>query len=188
MWRKTNPQRPERGVVPVTLGVLAFMLLALATSGCGSGPNHGRPDLRLLTAQDLQRMLSQERGALTLVHVWATSCLPCREEFPRLVRFREAYRGRGVRLILISADPPAQQAAVVSYLAEKGASFPSYIIDNPNDTFINTLCTNWSGAMPASFFFGPEGKLRQWWEGPAEYARYQETAEAGLKQTSERRR
>ena len=167
--------------------LLAMVLLALAVSGCNARPKHETPDVQLLTAPELKSRLSQLREPLTVVHVWATTCVPCGEEFPRLMRFREAYAGRGVPMILVSADPPAQKARVANYLAERGALSPSYIIDNPNESFIDVLCTNWSGGMPASFFFGPGGELRQWWEGKAEYEKYRTTADALLKQTSERR-
>jgi thiol-disulfide isomerase/thioredoxin len=158
------------------MSALTLALLALPTAGCSSKQRHEGPDLRTLTAEDLSGRLGQLREPLTLVHVWATWCAPCRKEFPRLLRFREAYDGRGVTMILVSADAPDKREQVARYLAEQGASFPSFIITNPNAAFINTLCTNWSGAIPASFFFGMDGKLKEWWEGEAEYDRYEETA------------
>ena len=131
----------------------------------------------MLTADELGKRLQQSRAPLTLVHVWATWCVPCREELPIVLRVRQAYTNRGLEVILVSADPPDTRAAVAHYLEARDARFPSYLIDNPNASFINTLCTNWSGALPASFFFSPGGRLQRWWEGSAEYARYQKSVE-----------
>ena len=140
-----------------------------------------QPDLQLLTAEQLKYQLHQARAPLTLVHIWATWCSPCREEFPILMRFRDDYNKRGVTLLLVSADSPAEKDAVTRYLADHNARFTSYLIDNPNETFVDTLNPQWSGAIPASFFFGPGGELRQWWEGKAEHEKYRATAESLLK-------
>ena len=171
----------------VARSVLALVLITMAATGCRTRPGNDNPDLRLLGSEDLKNTLHELREPLTLVHVWATWCAPCREEFPVLMRFRNEYSARGVSVILVSADPPAQRDAVVQYLAGMRVLSPSYIIDNPNEAFINSLCAEWSGALPASFFFRPGGGLQQWWEGKAEYDRYQKVAEELLKQTNERR-
>lgn len=165
------------------IAALTLALLAGAAAGWGAGRQAGTPDVKVVNAGELKSILAQARGTATLVHVWATWCPPCREEFPNIVRVHEAYAGRGLDLILVSADAPTSRSAVVSYLTRQGAVFPSYMIDNPDAVFIDTLCTNWSGALPASFFLGPDGALLQWWEGKTNYAAYQQTADAVLKQT-----
>lgn len=157
----------------------ALIALVLATAG-GPPPPTGRPKVQALTPAGIKTLLGQSRVPLTLVHVWATWCPPCREEFPEVVRFQKAYADRGVHLILVSADAPQTEERVAGYLADQGAPSPSYRIANPDESFINTLSTNWSGAIPASFFFGPDGRLRQWWEGAATYDRYRQTADALL--------
>ncbi len=178
-----RPERWARLVNPGSAaGVLALALLAaVAAAGADAGKKAATPTPKTITAVDLKGLLSQARGTATLVHVWATWCPPCREEFPSIVRFHEAYASHGIKLILVSADASGKRDPVVKFLAQQGVTFPSYIINNPDDAFIDTLCTNWTGTLPSSFFFGPEGGLRQWWEGPADYDRYQGEAEALLK-------
>ena len=66
----------------------------------------------MLTADELGKRLQQSRAPLTLVHVWATWCVPCREELPIVLRVRQAYTNRGLEVILVSADPPDTRAAV----------------------------------------------------------------------------
>jgi len=173
---------PQVRLSPLTGIVLAAVLLAGTAAMADSGPTNASPSLRVVSAGDLKTLLGQARGTTTLVHVWATWCPPCREELPSVLRFRAAHTGHGLEVILVSADAPKQRPQIVSYLAQAGVAFSSYLIDNPDAIFIDTLCTNWSGALPASFFFGPKGELRQWWEGKADPEKYEETAEALSKQ------
>ncbi len=57
-----------------------------------------RPDLRL----------SDLRGDVVVLHLWATWCAPCKEELPSLVRFfRRDYpslAARGLRVVTVSSD------------------------------------------------------------------------------------
>ena len=165
---------------------LLLALLALAASSCRRAQHAAAPAVRVLTADKLGERIQQSSAPVTLVHVWATWCEPCREEFPELLRVRQAYASRGLELILVSADSPDARASVERFLAEWGVLSGSYQIDNPNAAFINTLCTNWSGALPASFFFAPGGRLQRWWEGKAEYARYREASEQLLEQAQKK--
>jgi len=110
--------------------------------------------------------------------VWASWCPPCREEFPAIMQVRRTLVGPNLALILVSTDNPSNPYPVRHYLAGQGALFPSFIIDNPDQVFISALSTNWSGGLPASFFFGKDGTLQQWWEGPAPYEKFAQAATA----------
>ena len=168
--------------------LLIVLLLVWMAASCTPSPQVADvPNVRVLTAVELRKCVKEFTAPVTLVHVWATWCEPCREEFPLLLRLRQAYTNRGLDVIFVSADSPDTQTTVRRYLAEQGARFGASLIDNPNAAFINTLCTNWSGALPASFFFAPGGRLQRWWEGAAEYARYRDTTEQLLEQSQKRR-
>jgi len=62
------------------------------------------PDFSLpeLNGQSLQ--LSNYRGKVVLLDVWATWCTPCREETPHLVELQDKYRGQGLQIIGVSMD------------------------------------------------------------------------------------
>jgi thiol-disulfide isomerase/thioredoxin len=105
-----------------------------------------------------------------LVNVWATWCLPCREELPELLRLRREYASRGLRLILVSGDFPSERSQVERFLEELGIDFATYLKDGSDMEFINTLHASWSGALPATFLFDAGGTLRKFWEGRASYA------------------
>lgn len=44
------------------------------------------------------------RARLTLVHFWATWCLPCREELPALVKLQADLAPDGVKIVAVSVD------------------------------------------------------------------------------------
>ena len=109
-------------------------------------------------------------GEAVLVNVWASWCDPCREEFPDLLRLRDRYRSRGLRLMLISADFDDQLSPARRFLAEHGVDFRTYVIETGNDqAFINTLSPQWNGALPACFVFDRAGHLYDFWKGRAPY-------------------
>ena len=166
-------------------GVIAVVLLAGMAAAPDPTRKAGNPEVKTISAADLRGLLAQARGTATLVHVWATWCPPCREEFPNIVRFQKAYASHGIELILVSADASTKPEPIVDFLAKQGVAFPSYVIANPDAVFIDALCTNWTGALPGSFFFDANGKLRQWWEGKADYEQYVKAADSVLKQTKQ---
>ena len=114
-------------------------------------------------------------GAKAVVlNVWATWCEPCREEFPDLVRLGHEYASQGVRLVLVSGDFDSEKPAVTKFLADHGADFASYIKSGDDMQFINGLNPKWTGALPATFVYDGQGRLRDFWEGKASYAKMEE--------------
>ena len=47
---------------------------------------------------------SDYRGSVTLVNIWATWCLPCRDEMPSMQKLYDSLGARGFRIAAISID------------------------------------------------------------------------------------
>lgn len=122
------------------------------------------------TAAEVLREVEADRGFVVLVNVWATWCIPCREEFPDLLRMRNAFAGQGLRLILVSADFASQRPEVESFLGRQGVAFPTFVKAQADQDFIEVLDGRWSSALPASILFDRHGRRVAFWEGGSSYA------------------
>ncbi len=128
-----------------------------------------QPAVERVTAAGLQRVVRAAAGRVVLVNVWATWCEPCRQEFPDLLKLRRALAGRGLDLVLVSADFDSRLPQVRSFLAAQGVEFTTYLKGESDTAFIDGLDPAWSGSLPATLVYDRSGTLREFWEGPATY-------------------
>jgi len=172
------------GTLLIGRRIAPAVLAALALAGCGGGTPAAReaassdarpaaapaPVLEPASADQLLERVHGNGARATVLNVWATWCGPCREEMPDLLRLREAYRDRGLDLVLVSGDFDEQLPEARAFLAERGVEFTTYVKTGRDMEFIDTLNPEWSGALPATFVYDGEGRQRDFWEGKASYA------------------
>jgi len=76
------------------------------------------PDTRFWRVTDGgAQNLSDLRGKVVLVNLWATWCPPCRAELPTLNRLQEDHRKNGLVVLTLSDEQPARVAPFVTKLA-----------------------------------------------------------------------
>jgi cytochrome c biogenesis protein CcmG, thiol:disulfide interchange protein DsbE len=80
--------------------------------------NHPAPNFRAidLATRD-SASLEDYRGSVTLVNIWATWCLPCRDEMPSMQKLYDSLASRCFRIAAISIDEGSPED--VSAFAEK---------------------------------------------------------------------
>ncbi|HEY7480419.1 MAG TPA: TlpA disulfide reductase family protein [Gemmatimonadales bacterium] len=67
--------------------------------------NHPAPNFRAVDLGTRDSVsLDDYRGSVTLVNIWATWCLPCREEMPSMQKLYDSLRTRGFRIAAVSID------------------------------------------------------------------------------------
>ena len=140
------------------------------------------PEVTPTQPADIANQIRTSNARLVLVHVWATWCDPCREEFPELMRVLRKYKTDTLLPILVSADDPADLQAVEAFLIESESPTGSLVATDLSQTFIESLSPNWSGAMPATFLYRSDGKLIAEWEGKRSYEHYITAIEKWLNQ------
>ncbi|HVP40251.1 MAG TPA: TlpA disulfide reductase family protein [Candidatus Saccharimonadales bacterium] len=128
-----------------------------------------------VSAAQVQALAARPGARATLVNVWATWCIPCRKEMPVLLQIARAHAAEGLRLVLVSADFPDQQAAARRFLAAQGVADTTYLKNEDDMPFINALSPRWTGALPATFIYGRGGHLATFWEGEADSARFEQS-------------
>ncbi len=144
----------------------AVFTLILAGSGALAAAAAGPARLEPYDAQRHRQVLAENRGKVVLFDFWATWCAPCRAEMPLLVELDRKLRGRGFRLITVSADEPEEKQQALEFLREHRAPEPAYIKEvEDDDAFINAVNPDWSGALPALFLYDRSGKLVKTWIG-----------------------
>ncbi|MGN6366325.1 TlpA family protein disulfide reductase [Asticcacaulis taihuensis] len=60
--------------------------------------------------------LSDFKGQVVVLNVWATWCAPCRFEMPTLAKLQEHYAGKGVKVLPLSVDTEDKFADVKSFM------------------------------------------------------------------------
>lgn len=112
------------------------------------------------TAEQVLAAVKSSGAKVTVVNVWATWCIPCREEFPDLVRLGRAYDAKGVKMLFVSSDFASDTRPAKEFLAEQGVDDRTYLKAQKDEAFIDGLDPAWSGALPATFVFDATGRLR----------------------------
>jgi thiol-disulfide isomerase/thioredoxin len=112
-------------------------------------------DLPAFTIDDLggkQWKLSDLKGKVTFVNVWATWCGPCKEELPYVKKLHEKLKGRkDVQLISFNAD--SQMGLVDPFMKEHGIAFPVI----PALSYVEGLVPSLS--IPRNWIVGKDGRL-----------------------------
>ena len=118
------------------------------------------PILKPVEAATLKAILKKKRGKAVMINLWATWCVPCREEFPDLIKLYGKYRAKGLELILVSVDDPQQRGQVEAFLKENGVTFPTYIsAEQSYEALIDFLDPDWIGGFPTTFVIDRKGRL-----------------------------
>jgi thiol-disulfide isomerase/thioredoxin len=154
------------GHSPRIMPILAALVLATAV---GALPATPAPLPSPAAADAILAEVKKPGASAVLVNVWATWCTPCREEFPDLLHVARELAPQGLRLVLVSVDFPGDEEVTTKFLTSQGVDFPTFRRTGKDETFVDGLEPQWSGAIPATFLYDASGKLVRFWEGKASY-------------------
>ena len=124
------------------------------------------------------------RARPLLVNFWATWCVPCREEFPDLVKIRGQYDESRLDFVLVSLDDPSDIGkAVPEFLTEQRATgLTSYLLKATDESVaINLVDPDWSGELPATFLYDRAGQVVFKHKGRIKPAELRAALDAALK-------
>jgi thiol-disulfide isomerase/thioredoxin len=141
--------------------------------GCAAHSRMTEPRVEAINEKKLNAVLQKNRDRVVLLNFWATWCEPCVAEFPELVRLANENLGR-VAVIAVSIDDDEEvHTKVIPFLQKQAVPFTSYIKKTKDDeAFINHVDPKWSGAIPATFIYRPDGTLAQRMIGQQSYEKF----------------
>jgi len=114
----------------------------------------------VLDADHYLAKVAEQHGKPLMVAFWATWCEPCRDEYPMVNELVRQYQPKGLAAFGVSLDDDAEAPLALRFLAKTNPVFPNYRKKSgKDDEFINRVNTKWSGVLPATFFYDPDGHL-----------------------------
>jgi len=142
-------------VVMVAVGAAIFLSTAPAAAPAS---NFVLLDGSKKTTADLQ-------GRVTLVNFWATSCVSCVAEMPKLISTYQKYQGKGYDTLAVamSYDPPSY---VVNFAQTRKLPFP-IAIDNTG-----AVAQAWGEVQltPTSYLVNKRGQIVKRYVGEPDFA------------------
>ena len=110
--------------------------------------------------------MADTSNGLLVLNFWATFCKPCVEEIPHFIKTANKYKDRGLKLLLVSLDLPAQYPVKLKAFAKKHQfNAPLAWLDESNaDYFCPKVNPKWSGAIPATLFINNKTGYRNFVE------------------------
>jgi peroxiredoxin len=127
------------------------LLLSTAPSELKTGTKAKNFTVSSMTGEETS--LAQLRGKVVLINFWATWCVPCREELPRLSAMQEKLRQRGLIVLAISVDNERENVA--DFLQQNEIRLQPFW---DRDKRISKLYD--PQAMPSSYVIDRNGTLR----------------------------
>ena len=128
-----------------------------------SSAESGDASLSIMSWEEAQEIVRSKAGKIVVLDVWSTSCVPCRREFPYLVRLHQGHSDQ-VSCISFSMDysgraskpPESYREKVTEFLQSQGATFDNLLGNDDPDTLYEQLEL---ASIPAVYVYDRDGKL-----------------------------
>lgn len=167
-----NPLQKWTRLIPLLLLALGFMLIAasatiilgknLPEADLSAVPvqvNFPAPELTLSDTSGRSSALTDYKGQVVLVNLWATWCPPCKEEMPALESYYRKHKNDGFVIIAINDGDPTGD--VLQFVSDYGLTFPVWL----DPTYIATEQAFKTLNLPTSFVIDRAGTIVLSWVG-----------------------
>lgn len=127
------------------------------------------PNLSFKDADGKPKTLADWRGKTVLFNLWATWCVPCRQEMPALNTLQEKMGGDNFQVVTVNIDTrdPEKPSA---WLKANGVDRLGYFHDPSAKVFQDLKAIGKAFGMPTTLLIDPDGCEIASLAGPAEWA------------------
>lgn len=154
----------------VLLVAIPIILISLkekeSTSRFARPLQEGRPapDFTFPDLDGRKVSLSDLKGKVVLVNIWATWCPPCREEMPSMQKLYDRFKGEAFEILAVSIDADGRKA-VAPFTRKLNLTFP--VLLDPKEKIRSPYRIT---GVPESFIIDKNGILVQRVIGPLNWA------------------
>ncbi len=140
--------------------LLCLLLLGIFSCSGDKLKDIAKVKLKELTAQPID--LTQYEGKAVFINFWATWCKPCIQEMPTIASAQEHFKNGNIIFLFASNEAPDQ---IEGFMKRHSYDFHYVHLENLEALKIQ--------ALPTTFIFNPEGKLKfsengfRTWDEPA---------------------
>ena len=127
-------------------------------------PGRRAPNFEAFDLDGAPRRLSDYRGKVLLVNIWATWCPPCQEEMPSMERLRQEISDEDFEILAVSVDAPMGEedkfgrvgGDLRGFSETRGFTFT--ILHDPSGKIQETYRTT---GVPESFVLDRDGTIKK---------------------------
>lgn len=113
------------------------------------------PTYEATTLDGAKTSLGALRGKVVLLNVWATWCVPCREEVPYLESLYQKQSARGLEIVGVSVDARGSESAIGDFRRDFKMTYPIWLDPDQNVQALYRAL-----GVPASYLIDRDGVLR----------------------------
>ena len=158
--------------------ILVLLLITmLAIPSINYSQNKSALKVEPVGKKELTKLIKERDGKILFLNLWATWCVPCREEFPAIVRL--AGEMKDVEFVSISIDYPDEvDSKIIPFLNSFKTNFVTYVNGIKGDEdLINFFDKKWNGALPATFIYDRKGAKKAFLQGGRSYDEFKSELE-----------
>lgn len=145
--------------VALTILIAVLINTGLGFLRIGVDPRVGTTtDFVLKDLSDKSIRLGDYRGRPVLVNLWASWCIPCRDEMPDLIVFHSAHQKEGLVVLAINT---LDESNAAKQFAQENA-LPFTVLYDPSGTVQRLLRAD---GLPSTFLIDRAGIVRFAWMG-----------------------
>jgi peroxiredoxin len=155
-------------LIVILFGILILLQTKDSFYNQSSGPRLAKglpaPNFSLPELDGQMVSLTDYRGKVVLLNIWATWCPPCVEEMPSMEKLYQELKGEGFEILAVSIDESGAQD-VLPFMKKHKLSFPALI-----DLKVTIKDLYQTTGVPESFIIDKDGILIEKVIGPRNWA------------------
>ncbi len=166
MTESNLPSRKKRWEVLMLVSLAAGILWTVvsrvplavgAPLSSSPSPREGflAPDFTLDTLDGKKVTLSELRGKIVIINLWATWCPPCRAEMPALENAYKQYKESEVIILGLNVTNQDSEKDIPSFVKEFGLTFPILLDRDGSVSALYQL-----RGLPTTYFVNRKGIIR----------------------------